>query len=87
VNGIEAASPGGGSARRAKLVFSRGSDLCKKGLHHVVYALVLAIDNGLSDSVAAPSIKTHPLAALGLAAIGIDGGPEAAQHLRGEQPE
>ena len=68
VNGIEAASSGGGSARRAKLVFSRGSALCKKGLHHVVYTLVSAVDNGLSDSVAAPWIKTQPLAALGPAA-------------------
>ena len=87
VNGIEAASPGGGSARRAKLVFSRGSVLCKKGLHHVVCILVSAVDNGLSDSVAAPSIKTQPFAALGPAASRSDGGPEAAQHLHGHQPE
>ena len=73
--------------RRAKLVFSRGSVLCKKGLHHVVYILVSAVDNGLSDAVAAPWIKTQPLAALGPAVIGSDGGPETAQHLHGDQPE
>jgi hypothetical protein len=39
-------------------VFSRGSLLSKKGLHHVVCTLVSAVLNGLSDSVAAPWIKT-----------------------------
>jgi hypothetical protein len=65
--------------------FLRGSVLYKKGLHHVVYTLVSAVDNALSDSVAAPSIKTHPHAALGAAAIGSDGGPEAAGSATGKE--
>jgi hypothetical protein len=52
VNGIEAASSGGGSARRAKLVFSRGSVFFQKGVHHVVCILVATVDNGLEGAQA-----------------------------------
>jgi hypothetical protein len=67
--------------------FFRGSVLFLKGLHHVVCILGSIVDDRLRDSVAAPSAKTHPLAALGPAAAGHAGGPEAAQHLHGDQPE
>ena len=61
MNGLEASSSGDRSAPRAKLVFSRGSVLYKKGLHHVAYTLASAVDNGPSDSVAAAWINTSLL--------------------------
>ena len=75
MNGFEAASPGGGSAPGQAGFFTRIGSLPER-LHHVVCILVSTVDNGLSDSVAAPWIKTHPFAALGPAAPGSDGGPE-----------
>jgi len=62
-NGIEAASPGGGSARRGELFMRIGLFLNRQ--HHVDHILGSTVISGLFDSVAAPQVKTRPRAASG----------------------